>query len=334
MPGGFSYAGAKPSADMARVANWSLPKGAVFHMRSNFYSVQCLVDTVDKAGQKVHFHHSIGCDQGGPAPAAFPYWFAENILEECDSPGEYFYDAANKALFYTFNATYKPTGDEDFSLTRTKVIFNISGTHRQPVKDVTIRGLVIRDAAYTYLGTTPADVHYLPASSDWTIQRSGAVLLEGTERFRFEQNCLTKCDGNGLFLSNYNRNTSIKENEFSWIGDNAMSAFGSMGTCLYANCSVRLPYPSGVDGRPGNQPRHTRVISNLVHEVGMMQKQSGAWAQHLTAGTHLEGNILLNGPHAALDFNDGFGEISRSCSTICPCTVAICKPAEYRLNDQ
>jgi hypothetical protein len=46
-----------------------------------------------------------------------------------------------------------------------------------------------------------------------------------------------------------------------------------------------------------------------VHEVGMMQKQSGAWAQHLTAATHLEGNILLNGPHAALDFNDGFGEI-------------------------
>jgi hypothetical protein len=106
----------------------------------------------------------------------------------------------------------------------------------QPVRDVTIRGLTIRDAAYTFLGTTQADIHYLPASSDWTIQRSGAVLLEGTERFRFVQNCVTKCDGNGLLLSNYNRNASITQNEFSWIGDNAMSAFGSMDTCLYANC--------------------------------------------------------------------------------------------------
>ena len=50
-----------------------------------------------------------------------------------------------------------------------------------PVKGVTIRGLTIRDAALTFLGTTVADIHYLPSDSDWTIQRSGAVLLEGTE---------------------------------------------------------------------------------------------------------------------------------------------------------
>jgi hypothetical protein len=71
------------------------------------------------------------------------------------------------------------------------------------------------------------------SDADWTIQRSGAILLEGTEGFVFDSNHVTKCDGNGLFLSNYNRNASILQNEFSWIGDNAMSAFGSMGTCLY-----------------------------------------------------------------------------------------------------
>jgi hypothetical protein len=38
-----------------------------------------------------------------------------------------------------------------------KVLFNISGTMAEPVRDVTIRGLTIRDAAYTYLGTTEAD---------------------------------------------------------------------------------------------------------------------------------------------------------------------------------
>ena len=155
MPGGFSFA-ASNTPDVARVANWSWPRGAVYHMRSNFYSVQCLVDTVDTAEKKVHFDLSIGCDQGGPDPAAFPFWFVENVLEECDSPGEYFYDASGQALFYTFNATDKPTGQEEFSLTRTKVIFNVSGTMADPVRNVTIRGLVIRDAAYTFLGTTAA----------------------------------------------------------------------------------------------------------------------------------------------------------------------------------
>jgi hypothetical protein len=96
------------------------------------------------------------------------------------------------------------------------VIFNVSGTQVNPVRDVTIRGLTIRDAALTYLGTTAADVHYIPSDSEWAVQRSGAVLLEGTEGVVFASNELTRCDGNGLFLSNYNRNTTIRANEFSW----------------------------------------------------------------------------------------------------------------------
>jgi hypothetical protein len=78
------------------------------------------------------------------------------------------------------------------------------------------------------------------SDADWTIQRSGAILLEGTEGFVFDSNHVTKCDGNGLFLSNYNRNASIASNEFSWIGDNAMSSFGSMGTCLYQVLAVAV----------------------------------------------------------------------------------------------
>ena len=106
------------------------------------------------------------------------------------------------------------------------------------MRNVTIRGLTIRDAALTFLGTTEADIHYNPSSSDWTIQRSGAVLLQGTESFLFEQNCVTRCDGNGLFLSDYNRGASILGNEFSFTGDNAMSSFGSTGP----SCStIRAP---------------------------------------------------------------------------------------------
>ena len=137
------------------------------------------------------------------------------MFEECDSPGEYFFDAGKKALYYTFNATEQPTGAEEFYLTTTKVIFNVSGTQARPITGVTIRGLTIRDAALTYLGTTDADVHYIPSDSDWVIQRSGAVLLTGTEGFVFDGNHVTRCDGNGLFLSDYNRNASITRNEFS-----------------------------------------------------------------------------------------------------------------------
>lgn len=316
MPGGFKLDLAKP--DQARAANWSNPRGAIYHIRSNFFSIQCLVDGIESDGT-VNFNRSVGCDQGGPSPwggsPGIPgsaisepgSWYVEGNVEDCDVPGEYFYDAHGQALFYTFNTSSSPKGDEDFSLTVAKVIFNISGTQEAPVRDVTIRGLTIRDAAYTFLGTTAADIHYIPSASDWTIQRSGAILLEGTEGFILDSNEITRCDGNGVFLSNYNRRTLIASNDFTWLGDNAMSAFGSMDRCLYANCSVRLEWPSGVDGRAGNQPRDTRVVGNFVHELGIYQKQSGAWAQHLVAATHLESNVFINGPHSAVDFNDGFG---------------------------
>lgn len=76
------------------------------------------------------------------------------MKEECDSPGEYYYDEEEEAIYYTFNATEQPNGREEFSLTRAKVLFNITGTQASPVRDITISGLTIRDAAFTYLGTS------------------------------------------------------------------------------------------------------------------------------------------------------------------------------------
>ena len=327
--GGYSFNGTYPRVghDAARAANWTSNGGGgiVYHISAGFESAQCITSKIDQATKTVVFDATQGCDQG---PQLFQTangglgWYAENIKEECDVPGEFYFgkfETALPMLWFTFNGTETPTGSEEFSLVTTKVLFNVSGTQAAPVRDVTIRGLTIRDAALTFLGTTDADVHIPVSDSDWTIQRSGAVLIEGTERFTFEANHVTRVDGNGLKLSNYNRNASIVANEFSWIGDSAMSSLGSMGDCLYANCSVKLSYreqgkyghvnkgSSGVDGRGGNQPRRTRVVGNLVREVGLWQKQSNAWVQHLTAATRIIGNVFMNGPHAMVSMNDGFG---------------------------
>ena len=101
----------------------------------------------------VHFDPAVGCDQGaeGLVNGKAWDWYIENVKEECDSPGEYFFDAEEEALFFTFNGTDAPSGDEDLSFTQTKVLFNISGTMAKPVQHIAIRGLTIRDAAYTYV---------------------------------------------------------------------------------------------------------------------------------------------------------------------------------------
>ena len=105
-----------------------------------------------------------------------------------------------QALYLTFNATEAPTGHEALSLTRTKVLLNVSGSQAAPVRNITVQGLTLRDAALTYLGTSAADVHWLPSEGDWALQRSGAVSIEGAEDVTLHRNQVTRVDGNGVFL--------------------------------------------------------------------------------------------------------------------------------------
>ena len=54
-------------------------------------------------------------------------------------------------------------------------------------------------------------------------------------------------------LSGYNRNASIRGNEFVWLGQNAVAAWGNT---------------TGVDATAGEQPRGTLMEGNLCHEIG------------------------------------------------------------------
>eukprot|EP00666_Eupelagonemidae_sp_cell4sb_P011584 gene11584-23135_t len=159
----------------------SNPKGAVVQVwrgGGRWFTNLCLVDGYDKSSGLLSFDADVGCNQGGEG--------------------------------------------EDFVATSTKVLFNISGSKSNPVRGVSIRGLTLRDTAYTYLGTDVADVHGMPApcppGGDWALQRSGAVLAEGTEGFTIDGCLITRVDGNGVFLSNYNRNATISNNEMSGQG--------------------------------------------------------------------------------------------------------------------
>ena len=92
-------------------------------------------------------------------------WYIENVLEELDDANEWYYDHRSGQLYFAFNGT-QPT-DEEWIATRTKVLFNVSGTAANPAKDITISGIQIRDTALTWL-----DPHGLPSGGDWVSGKS------------------------------------------------------------------------------------------------------------------------------------------------------------------
>jgi hypothetical protein len=113
------------------------------------------------------------------------------------------------------------------------------------------------------------DPHGLPSGGDWALQKQGAITMTATEGVNISDNLFTRLDGNAIFIGGYHRDLAITNNEFSFIGDSAMAAWGETSSNLNANGSVSLPYKVGPDGRGGEQPRGTKVIGNVAREIGV-----------------------------------------------------------------
>ena len=271
-----------PDEEFTRRA-WKRPETGVVHAfhSGHWGNWQFAIDGRDNSTQEITwtlggFQEARGCATGAE-------WYVENIFEELDSPGEwYFDDLDNKLYFYPNDSA--PASGIGTVLDR---VIGIHGSMDNPVRNVVLANLIFAHTATTFL--KPYEV---PSGGDWAIHRDGAVFVEGVDGFLL-QNCRFDAPGgNGLFLSNYVRNAIIEGNEFVYTGDSAILSIGSTEL---------------IDGTDGNQPRGTKIIGNLMHEIGVFGKQTSAYCQSMTSETYMEGNVLFNGPRAGINFNDGFG---------------------------
>ena len=222
------------------------------------------------------FQEARGCDNGSE-------WYVENIFEELDSPGEWFLDYDTHKLYLYPNSTL-PT---EVVGTNLNVLISIKGSQTNPVQNIAINDITFAHSAITFLSD-----YEVPSGGDWTVHREAALVVEGAEGVNVSNCLFDSPGGNGLLLNNYVRGAVIEGNEFVWVGDNAIVAVGSAEL---------------MDGTDGSQPRGTKVIGNLVHEVGVFGKQVCAYVQSLACETHLTGNVFFNGPRAGININDGFG---------------------------
>ena len=222
------------------------------------------------------FQEARGCASGAE-------WYVENIMEELDAPNEWYYNETTMMLFYFPNGSLPESGIG----TVLDQLFTVEGTMDMPVKNVTFANLTFAHTASTFL-----EPYEVPSGGDWAIHRGGAIFVEGVDDFLL-QNCLFfSPGGNAVFLSDYVRNAIIEGNEFIYTGDSAIAAVGSAEL---------------IDGTLGDQPRGTKILSNLMHEIGIWGKQTSAYFQSVVAATTLKGNVMFNGPRAGINFNDGFG---------------------------
>merc|ERR1712070_465034 len=233
-------------------------------------------------------------------------FFVENVFEELDQKGEFFFDSKASELYLFYNGTGKPPAETELIVPQVRTLINVSGTQWDPVKDVTIEGLVFKAARYTYM-----DPHGVPSAGDWALDRIGAMFLQGTENFKVQNSVFERLDGNGVMISGYNRNATVKDSDFLFIGGNAIASWGYTNETENSGFPYYTPntnYPqAGVDGTDGNHPRYNQILRNSAREIGLYEKQSSFYVQAKTAESTISGNVFFNGPRAGINFNDGFG---------------------------
>jgi len=100
----------------------------------------------------------------------------------------------------------------------------------------------------------------------------GSVFVEGSEGLIIDSCNWNRVDGNAIMLSGYNRNATISNSAFAWIGSTAIAAWGK--TDEISDDGIH-----GNDGTSGDFPRYTLIEKNLFKEVGIWEKQSSAFFQ-------------------------------------------------------
>ena len=105
-------------------------------------------------------------------------YYVDNVFEELDSPGEWYYNqTTNQLFYYPVNTEQAKTLDSmTFVVPMLKNIIDIRGFTDDRVKYIRIQGITIRDSRPTFM-----DPYEVPSGGDWALHRGAAVFIEGNE---------------------------------------------------------------------------------------------------------------------------------------------------------
>lgn len=228
--------------------------------------------------------------RGWPSGGAL---YVENVLEELDSPAEWYYNQASGDLTFWYNSTQgtpPPTtiGEGGVPVaSQVEVLINATGSPTSPIVNLTLAGI-------TFTGTQPTFLSHrfrAPSGGDWSFSEVAALTLTHTVGGSISGCTFTTLGGNGVLVSGANQGARVEGCTFSRLGENGVVACGERGILQ--------------DLRGKGVPVGTTLINNVFSELGVFVKQSGAFYAALAANSTISRNVAFNLPRAAVNINDG-----------------------------
>jgi Right handed beta helix region/PDZ domain len=286
-----------------RVKTWKNPAGGFIHAlhQGEWGAFHYRITGKDEAGKLTY---EGGWQNNRPAPMHKEHRFVENIFEELDAPGEWFFDPAAKAIFL-----YPPAGvnmeNAVFTISSLTDLIHITGNADRPIKNISIKNISFTQTARSFMLVKEPLLR-----SDWTIYRGGAILLDGTENVRVSNCVFYELGGNAVFVSNYNKNDTISDNHLYDIGANGIAFVGNADAVRSPAFRYELFVPwKEMDYAAGpknnNFPQYCTASGNLVHHIGMVEKQIAGVEIDMAAHITVSHNTIYHTPRAGINIGDG-----------------------------
>ena len=297
--------GSADAVSATRVASWShSPVGGFVHglHAQKWGSEHYVIKGVDAS-------HKLILDgpfcNGRPDVLLDGSQVVENIFDELDAPGEWFFDRAAGILYL-----YPPAGI-DLASTTIEVagverIFEFRGTSTAPVQWVTLDGFHYTDTSRTFAKATEQILR-----SDWEIYRGGAVFVTGAEDSNIQNSFFDQVGGAGVFVNGYDRRVNITSNKFIATGSSAILFIGSptaVRNPLFGYGATPIPV-ANLDKTPGpltpDYPAQCSATENLIHDIGDPEKQVAGVGIDMAEDITVSHNSIYSVPRAGINIGDG-----------------------------
>lgn len=228
----------------------------------------------------------------------------ENLFEELDAPGEWFHDAKTDTLYY------QPHPGEDLEEATVEVVrlphlIEFRGSAEKPVAHLTLRGLVFRHTARTFMQTREPLLR-----SDWTIYRGGAVVLAGTEDVAILDSEFDQPGGNAVFFSNYNRNGRVEGCHIHDCGASGVCFVGDPGAVRdplfeYGQTQDLLQVSREAGPKTPNYPADCVVEDCLVTGIGRVERQPAGVQISMAARITVRDCSIYDCARAGINISEG-----------------------------
>lgn len=286
-----------------RVKTWKNPAGGYLHAmhRSDWGDFHYRITGKDADG---NLQMEGGWQNNRPYGLSAQNRMVENIFEELDAPGEWYYNATEANLYY-YPLPNEDIDNSKFEVAQLKHLIEFRGVEREPVKNITIKNIEFTQTTRTFMAK------YEPLlRSDWMIYLGGAVVFEGAENIELEGCYLHNLGGNAVFFSNYNRNSGISGSHLTQIGASAVCFVGDTNAVRSPSFNyhdfVQLDeMDRKVGPKTNNYPENCFVYDNLIHSIGLFEKQITGVELSMCKSITVSHNSIYDVPRAGINVSEG-----------------------------